>query len=134
MTSVLDAADFISATAAGLSDCSHRRLGRRGEACKQLFDALSSGADIAFIVVQHLDGGMDGLDLLRWLREAGDPLPAIMTTGEADVAIAVQALKAGAADFIEKPVTDRELILSITQDIEKGQGRRQDDHRERRGR
>ena len=77
---------------------------------------------------------MDGLDLLRWLREAGDPLPAIMTTGEADVAIAVQALKAGAADFIEKPVTDRELILSITQDIEKGQGRRQDDHRERRGR
>ena len=62
---------------------------------------------------------MDGLELLDRLREAGDTLPVILVTGEADVRIAVQAMKAGAADFIEKPVTGRALIDSIAQVLEK---------------
>ncbi len=47
---------------------------------------------------------VNGLELLRRMRDAGHRLPAIMITGNSDVPIAVQAMKAGASDFIEKPV------------------------------
>ena len=57
--------------------------------------------------------GMNGLDLLRQLRDAGSRLPAIMITGRSDVAMAVQAMKVGASDFIEKPVGRDDLLASI---------------------
>jgi two-component system CheB/CheR fusion protein len=57
--------------------------------------------------------GMNGLDMLRHLQGAGSHLPAIMITGRSDVAMAVQAMKAGAADFIEKPVGRDDLLASI---------------------
>jgi two-component system, chemotaxis family, CheB/CheR fusion protein len=43
----------------------------------------------------------------------GNSLPAIMITGNSDVAIAVEAMKSGASDFIEKPVSQSELVESI---------------------
>jgi len=63
-----------------------------------------------------LDGylpGMSGLEVLRRLHDAGHLLPVIMITGSSDVSMAVQAMKAGAADFIEKPVRRSELLTSI---------------------
>jgi two-component system CheB/CheR fusion protein len=56
---------------------------------------------------------MSGLDLLKRLRDRGDRLPAIMITGSSDVSMAVQAMKAGAMDFIEKPIGRDELVASI---------------------
>ena len=56
---------------------------------------------------------MGGLDLLRQLHDRADPLPAIMITGDSDVGTAVQAMKAGAVDFIEKPVGEAELRASV---------------------
>ena len=55
--------------------------------------------------------GMDGLALVNRLTEIRCPMPVILITGHADVALAVAAMKAGAADFIEKPF-DSDLILS----------------------
>jgi two-component system response regulator FixJ len=55
--------------------------------------------------------GMDGLELQRRLKSLGVKLPMIIMTGHADVPLAVEAMKAGAVDFIEKPFDD-ELILS----------------------
>jgi two-component system, LuxR family, response regulator FixJ len=55
--------------------------------------------------------GMDGLELQRRLKSLGIKLPMIIMTGHADVSLAVEAMKAGAVDFIEKPFDD-ELILS----------------------
>jgi len=55
--------------------------------------------------------GMDGLELQRRLKALGAKLPMIIMTGHADVTLAVEAMKAGAVDFIEKPFDD-ELILS----------------------
>ena len=55
--------------------------------------------------------GMDGLELQRRLKSLGAKLPMIIMTGHADVSLAVEAMKAGAVDFIEKPFDD-ELILS----------------------
>jgi two-component system response regulator FixJ len=53
---------------------------------------------------------IDGLALLRRLRERGVHLPVIVMTGQGDIAIAVQAMKAGAIDFLEKPFDDATLI------------------------
>jgi two-component system CheB/CheR fusion protein len=61
---------------------------------------------------------MDGLDLLRHLRVAGDALPSIMITGNSDVPMAVEAMKAGADDFIEKPVGYRELLAAVDKALE----------------
>ena len=57
--------------------------------------------------------GMSGLDLLERLHSEGHMIPAIMITGNSDVTIAVQAMKAGAKDFIEKPVSMEDLLASV---------------------
>ncbi len=57
--------------------------------------------------------GMSGVEILKTMREAGHGLPAIMITGHSDVAMAVAAMKAGANDFLEKPVRPRDLLTSI---------------------
>ncbi len=56
---------------------------------------------------------MDGLELQRRLRAGKVAVPVIVITGHGDVALAVEAMKAGAADFIEKPFDDEVLIGAI---------------------
>ena len=56
---------------------------------------------------------LDGLALQQKLLEMGIRLPVIVMTGHGDVPIAVQALKAGAADFIEKPFDDEALVTAV---------------------
>ena len=65
--------------------------------------------------------GLSGLDLLRLLQERGVDLPLIVITGHADVAMAVQALKAGAADFIEKPFDDETFLNSVRDALDQGE-------------
>ena len=57
--------------------------------------------------------GMDGLELQRRLRDHKIGLPVIIMTGHGDVALAVEAMKAGAVDFIEKPFDDKVLLGAI---------------------
>jgi two-component system response regulator FixJ len=57
---------------------------------------------------------MDGVELLRRLRAADAMLPAIVITGHGDVQMAVEAMKNGAIDFIEKPFGEDVLIESIS--------------------
>jgi two-component system response regulator FixJ len=56
---------------------------------------------------------MNGLELQAKLHEMGIRLPVIMMTGRSDVQTAVQAMKGGAVDFIEKPCDDRRLIETL---------------------
>jgi len=57
---------------------------------------------------------VDGMELQRRLKALKVTLPLIMITGNADIRTAVEALKAGAADFIEKPFDDEVLLRTIT--------------------
>lgn len=61
---------------------------------------------------------MDGVELLRRLKQAGAMLPAIVITGHGDVHMAVEAMKNGALDFIEKPFSDDVLLESIQRVVE----------------
>jgi two-component system response regulator FixJ len=57
--------------------------------------------------------GLDGIALLRKLKEIGITLPVVIMTGHADVPLAVEAMKGGAVDFIEKPFDDEVLLSAI---------------------
>jgi two-component system CheB/CheR fusion protein len=62
--------------------------------------------------------GMNGVELLRRLRDRGDRITAIVITGNSDVPMAVEAMKAGATDFIEKPISRSELLASLNSALE----------------
>jgi PAS domain S-box-containing protein len=73
---------------------------------------------------------MSGLQLLEELARAGVPTPVIMLTGHGDIATAVQALKLGAVDFIQKPYEEHDLVAAIERALEGGRPdrRRQEAH------
>ncbi|WP_442046783.1 response regulator FixJ [Novosphingobium sp. YAF33] len=57
--------------------------------------------------------GMTGIELAEKLQLAGAGVPVIVVTGHADVPLAIQAMKAGVADFIEKPFDDEVMLSAI---------------------
>lgn len=57
--------------------------------------------------------GGSGLDLQRHLAESGNPKPIIFLTGHGDIPMSVQAMKAGAVDFLTKPVRDQTLLDAV---------------------
>jgi two-component system response regulator FixJ len=63
--------------------------------------------------------GMDGLEVQAALRDKGMTLPVIIMTGHGDVSLAVQAMKAGAIDFIEKPFEKAVLLSAIEHGVER---------------
>ncbi len=80
--------------------------------CEAFLAAFHPGRKACLVIDAYLPC-MNGLTLLRRLHEAGHGLPAIMITGNSDVAIAVEAMKAGASDFIEKPISRAELLACV---------------------
>ena len=61
---------------------------------------------------------IDGLELQRVLNEQRLPLPVIVMTGEADIALAVKTMRAGAVDFLEKPFDADNLIGAVARALE----------------
>ena len=82
------------------------------ETCEAFLAAYRAGTGGCLLIDAYLPG-MDGFALLKHLHDTRDPLPAIMITGVSDVPMAVQAMKAGAIDFIAKPVGAVELLSGI---------------------
>jgi two-component system response regulator FixJ len=62
--------------------------------------------------------GMNGIELVRKLKSDGVVCPVVLITGHGDVALAVEAMKAGAVDFIEKPFDDAVLLGAIRSALE----------------
>ena len=69
--------------------------------------------------------GLDGLELQRRLAEAGRSLPIVFLTGHGDIPKSVRAIKAGAADFLTKPVPAQVLIAAVHSAIGEGAAARQ---------
>ena len=57
--------------------------------------------------------GISGIDLLRKVKELKPDLPVIVITGHGEIALAVQAMKIGAIDFLEKPFDDEHLLGAV---------------------
>ena len=63
--------------------------------------------------------GSSGLDLQQHLAAAGNPRPIVFLTGHGDIPMTVQAMKAGAVDFLTKPVRDQSLLDAVAAGIER---------------
>ena len=69
---------------------------------------------------------LDGLEVQRRLNDRGVTLPVVIVTGHGDIAMAVQAMRAGAVDFLEKPVSRDRLLEAVARAIDIGRNARQD--------
>lgn len=85
------------------------RVHESGDAFLKVLGEVREGC----IVTDVRMPGIDGIELQRQLDAAGVRLPVIVMTGHGDIALAVEAMKTGAVDFIEKPFDDEVLIAAI---------------------
>jgi two-component system response regulator FixJ len=111
---LLDAASMITRTYAS------------ADAFLSQLDQLAPGC----IVTDVRMPGMSGLELVRVLAERGVPHPVIVITAHGDIAMAVESMRAGAIDFLEKPFEDEALLRSIRLALSSGT-RTEQNHAER---
>jgi FixJ family two-component response regulator len=71
--------------------------------------------------------GLGGLDCQRQLADAGIRIPIIFMTGHGDIPMSVRAMKAGAVDFLTKPIRDQDLLDAVQQAIERDRQQRMDE-------
>lgn len=86
-------------------------------------DFLAAGVDLERVACLVLDirmPMMSGLELQHVLRARFGPVPIVFVTGHGDVELAVQAMKHGACDFLEKPFRDQALLDAVAGAIRKG--------------
>jgi len=91
----------------------------RTHASAAAFLEIAPGIKNGCLVTDLRMPDVDGVELLRRLNAAGTMLPTIVVTGHGDVHMAVEAMKNGALDFIEKPFSDEVLIDSIRRAVDK---------------
>ncbi|HJV92354.1 MAG TPA: sigma-54 dependent transcriptional regulator [Azonexus sp.] len=91
----------------------------RGFADGEAMLAALAGASPALVVSDVRLPGKDGLTLLRELRQYDRELPVLLITGHGDVAMAVEAMREGAYDFIEKPFPSERLVAAVRSALEK---------------
>ena len=89
------------------------------------FLAAPEGGETGCVVADVRMPGMDGIELVRELARRGNALPVVLISGHADVPMAVAAIKAGAEDFIEKPVDDVHLLAAINRSLARSFARQQ---------
>jgi two-component system response regulator FixJ len=82
------------------------------ESAHYFLDAVSS-IDFGCVVSDVRMPGIDGIELLKRLKASRSALPVVIMTGHGDVPLAVEAMKLGAVDFLEKPFEDDRLIGMI---------------------
>ena len=100
-----------------------RALGSSGMQVNVLSSAedcltMLSGQTCDVVITDVRMEGMDGISLLHTIRRRFPWLPIIITTGYGDIPLAVAAMKAGAADFLEKPLDREQQLLAIRKALE----------------
>lgn len=85
----------------------------RTHASAEAFADALAGIEGGCVVTDVRMPGMSGIDLLRLVRASGKLIPVIVITGHGDVPLAVEAMKLGAADFLEKPFDEDKLLAAV---------------------
>jgi DNA-binding NtrC family response regulator len=107
-----------------LERAGHATVGARN--VPQALQALARGG-IDLIISDYRMPGLTGLEFLELLQQEGYDVPLIMLTGYATIEHAVSAIKAGAVDYITKPVRPEQLELAVAQALEVVRLRREND-------
>ena len=122
---VVDDDEALRDSLAFLLDCAGLEV-RTYESALAFLDRVA-GMERGCIVTDIRMPGMSGLELVQRLNERGVKDPVIVITGHGDVPLAVQAMKAGVSDFIEKPFADDQLLGAIHTALARGSGIRQEE-------
>ncbi len=88
-----------------------------GEAFLEHADSLRGGC----LVLDMTMPGMSGLEVQRWMEQAGIVIPVVFLTGHGDIPTTVRAMKAGASNFLTKPVTAAALVEAVRGALAEGQ-------------
>ena len=122
LISIVDDDDWI----AGAIETLVRSLGltARTFASAASFLQSSSVADTRCLILDVHMPGMSGLELQDHLSRLGSEIPIIFITGHGDVPMSVKAMKAGAIDFLTKPVREQEMLDAVTGALERDRKRR----------
>jgi two-component system response regulator FixJ len=96
------------------------------ESAQHFLDAVS-GIDFGCVVSDIRMPGIDGIELLKRLKASQSAFPVVIMTGHGDVPLAVEAMKLGAADFLEKPFEDDRLIGMIETALRQAESSAQSD-------
>ena len=93
------------------------------ESVAEFFDFQRDGAPACLVLdIQMPD--LDGLEVQERLAETHDTIPIIFLTGRGDIPISVRAMKAGAEDFLTKPVDGEELVRAVNAALESARTKR----------
>jgi len=101
-------------------------VGLEAECCASTRDLMDSPLleRAGCLVLDVRMPGASGLDLQQHLASAGISKPIVFLTGHGDIPMSVQAMKAGAVDFLTKPVRDQTLLDAVTAGIERDMANR----------
>ena len=85
------------------------------------FLAALPGLEPACVITDVRMPGLSGIDLLKRLKSLGKLVPVIVITGHGDVPLAVEAMKIGAVEFLEKPFDDNVLLAAVRAALKRGE-------------
>jgi two-component system response regulator FixJ len=102
-------------------------LAAKGYASAEQFLAIADERLTGCIVTDVRMEDLSGLDLVRRLQARGVTLPVVVMTGHGDVELAVEAMKAGVVDFLEKPFDDEVFLRAVQGALNAGLRDRQED-------
>ena len=122
---VIDDDDSAREALAFLIDCAGLRV-RTYESAVRFLDAVPQ-MDHGCIVTDVRMPELTGVELIGRLKGLGVKDPVIVITGHADVPMAIQAMKAGVADFLEKPFSDDAILGAIRSALARQTGREEAD-------
>ena len=96
------------------------------ESAEAFLDAATPALDGCVLLDVRMPG-MSGLELQKRLKQDGIGIPVILMTGHGDIKMSVEAMREGAADFIEKPCSNETIMASIESALQRAAGSQRSD-------